>query len=948
MSQSSRRWIIRDAQGRIEGPFTTEKVLYKIGRGEFSGDESVAHYPDDKWIPISQDPQFYDRLLEVLAQSPRQAEDEDTHVFEFTQPEPILPKDPQPEPPQEPADLDVESEPRPDFNKTPVREPQIDEPPSSARRVKKKRRRERRPEDIELVDVRPEVLKLAIRRARLPLFVAVLGLSVAALFWVTTAPREERLHLVAPQKNIPQVATESLKGRVRQGANAFLRDTLDGYVRAQNDFVYIVERNNKDTEVMGLLCMTYMQLWPYAYQDSVDAKAITTVLQMASSQDPGGPHSSTCRAVDLIIRARFQEAKSLVESVLEQHANETNPPILFYFLKGDLLETANEHSSAVDYLRSVQQLWPQWQLPYVVEGRALTKVERYPEAARAYQKVLRAVPEHTPARIELGLLEYKYFHHADLGEKYLRQALDGEDAPKPVLSRGYFGLAEIALLKGDQKRALKMAQKSYSLNSSNAAAKNLIVQLGGVQKLRGLKIKGQQLMFEGQQFENEGDYHAAQAHYKAAFEEDPKNAMAAMKAAQCLWKLSFSTEAIDWLNKAIRADAKLIEAYVTLADYHAQRFNFVTAVRVLEQAKRVNPKSNEVFRGFAMVELRRGNPKGAVSFGKRALELYENDVETLIVLARASLAERDPKMAYNYAAKGIEIDVNNRQAQIVYAQALAALQGIDVGVSYFLRLVNNYPLVTDYRIALGKMLMADERYQQAEEIFRQITRLEDKPKEAYVELAKVLKARGEAGEALELLLKAAVLDPADAEPLYLAGLIYLEQKKPQDASVQFKRVLTINKLYPLVNYHLGRAALQMGDPKGALSYTELEKQANPNLPEAYLLAAEAYTVIQQYTLCAQEYMRAIKLQPQSAMTYVKLAICDRKAGQVDAAMAMLNVASNKENGLADIYKELGAIYELKGDLNHAIEAYQQYFALDPEAPDRQQIEDHIMSLQRGR
>ena len=67
----------------------------------------------------------------------------------------------------------------------------------------------------------------------------------------------------------------------------------------------------------------------------------------------------------------------------------------------------------------------------------------------------------------------------------------------------------------------------------------------------------------------------------------------------------------------------------------------------------------------------------------------------------------------------------------------------------------------------------------------------------------------------------------------------------------------------------------------------------------------------------------------------------------DAAMAMLNVAATKENGLADIYKEQGAIYELKGDVNHAIEAYNQYFVLNPDAADRPQIEGRISALQRG-
>ena len=42
----------------------------------------------------------------------------------------------------------------------------------------------------------------------------------------------------------------------------------------------------------------------------------------------------------------------------------------------------------------------------------------------------------------------------------------------------------------------------------------------------------------------------------------------------------------------------------------------------------------------------------------------------------------------------------------------------------------------------------------------------------------------ESPEALELLLKAAVLDPADAEPLYIAGLIYLDLRKPAEAAVQ--------------------------------------------------------------------------------------------------------------------------------------------------------------------
>jgi tetratricopeptide (TPR) repeat protein len=313
-------------------------------------------------------------------------------------------------------------------------------------------------------------------------------------------------------------------------------------------------------------------------------------------------HSATCRAVDLIVRARVQEAKSLVEAMLDARANEAQPAIIFYYLKGSLLESINEHSAAVGYLQSAEHSWPQWTLPYVMEASAQTKLEQYGEAANIYRRILQGNPAHTVARIELGILEYKYFNHLDLGERFLNQALESQGAPRTTLSRGYLGLAEIALKRGDQRKALRNAQTAFSLNSSNTVAKNMIVQLGGVDLFRKTPVKGQQLLLEGDQFFREGDFHAAQAHYKAAFDEDPRNAYAALKAAQCLWKLSFSTEAIDWLNRAIKADPSLMEAYVTMADYQAQRYNFLAATRILETAKHVNPKSYEVYRGFALVE----------------------------------------------------------------------------------------------------------------------------------------------------------------------------------------------------------------------------------------------------------------------------------------------------------------------------------------------------------
>ena len=55
-----------------------------------------------------------------------------------------------------------------------------------------------------------------------------------------------------------------------------------------------------------------------------------------------------------------------------------------------------------------------------------------------------------------------------------------------------------------------------------------------------------------------------------------------------------------------------------------------------------------------------------------------------------------------------------------------------------------------------------------------------------------------------------------------------------------------------------------------------------------------------------------------------------------------------ESGLPDIYKEQGAIYEVRGDTRAAVQAYNKYLALSPNAPDRKQIEALILSIGSGK
>lgn len=165
------------------------------------------------------------------------------------------------------------------------------------------------------------------------------------------------------------------------------------------------------------------------------------------------------------------------------------------------------------------------------------------------------------------------------------------------------------------------------------------------------------------------------------------------------------------------------------------------------------------------------------------------------------------------------------------------------------------------------------------------------------------------------------------------------------AQAQFSRVLKINKRFPKVYYNLGKAALESKDFPKALEMAQMEQHINPNIAESYLLAAEAYYRMGQYSSCASEYQKAIPKRPQTADIYINMARCYRLSGALESAVTILDQAAQKESGHPDIYKELGATFHMQGLLVEAYTAYERYLALAPNAPDRDDIERIMKELQ---
>ena len=447
----------------------------------------------------------------------------------------------------------------------------------------------------------------------------------------------------------------------------------------------------------------------------------------------------------------------------------------------------------------------------------------------------------------------------------------------------------------------------------------------------------------------------AQAQYKTAFEADPKSGISAMKAARCLWALNQSMDAIDWMKKAVAADPQLTAAAVFLAEYYARRFDFQSATQILAKTQRLQPNSYEVYRGLANVELIRNNFKGSVQYGTRALKLYESDLDTYLIMAKANLGLRDFQAAERFAARAIELDFNSTEAQSLFGKSQAGLRGVDAGATYLQSLINRYVIIKgkqipqaaiEYRVTLGDIYLSDQRNQPAEQAYQQALTFDPENKKALMGLAKSLQAQNKQAQSLEAFLRAAVLDPSDADPIYYSGQLYAEVGKPKEALKQFERVLKINSRFPRAHVALGQMYLRTGDSKTALDEALKEREINPGLRDSFILSAEAYFSMKQYSNCAAEYQQAAKGQ-RDASLLTKMARCYRLSGALDSAQSLLKQAQSIESGNPDVYKEQGAIFQMKGMADEAVAAYDTYLKLMPAASDRAEIERREQRVRSG-
>jgi len=990
----NRMWIIKDALDQVQGPYDTEEVLIQIKNGILTGDEMIASYPEGAWKQISTEPEFFDYMLAVLTGDDTLREKQKDHKddvndhtvplnedsnlpYELDEVEPIEPV----EGSHKEQERAVDERGRDDSkHKSEKIVPAVQHREAKGRSHLFEDRQAHSIDELRRLNEKSEQDK---KTTRLLYLIAVVALGLLLSFVLVDGKNEksERKYSFSLPEKTPKtsVSSNNKNKNLKKAIGLIKTDLTKNVIKAQKIFNAILSYEPRNKTSLLFLCNSYLRLWDFTGKTNSDLYVVSEISKRAYGIGSDGDVLYSCRMVEMILRNKIKEAEIAVDAFLNSEALSGQISFYLRFYKGYLLAQKKEYTFAASFLESSVKVEPQWIPSLLLLGEVYQKLNRSQESYNAFSRVLKISPQHPEAYFHLAILTIEVFGKTNQGMELFKKAVavsEGKLVDTKVKSKAYSTVAKVYLRNRRRAKAEEFAKIAFELDAANVSAKNILISTGAKADAASAD---KYVMAEAESLFKDEEWKAAAAVYEQAYSINPRNGLAALRISECYWRQSFVKDAIKWGELAVAADPRRLESYISLSNFLINQYRFVDAARVLMKAKSINRSSFEVFRGFAQIAYLRKNFQAAVKYARQALTVYSNDVESILILVKAYKSMDEIEKAYANARAAMEVSRSSFDLENIFVELLMKTQGFQAAQEYLNGRINASSGDLKYQVMLANMYYEDQKYLEASEVAARANELLDG--EMYAGLivyAKSMGALGKLGVALDFYQRAFLLKPINAEPLFLSGVMLIENRKPKLAMEQFQRVKRANENYPELDYQWAVAKKQLAIKERskefaleAIEFSKSELSKNPAHYQSHLLIAEAYYLLGElvraktqkiaqqdesyslsysemvswYKLCAKSYKQAIDLTGGlGGEVFIDMAKCYRLSGALDQASASAVRAEELDKTNPRIWMEIGQIYEQQGNTRASLKAYENFLLVFPNAPNKKEVENRINRL----
>ena len=529
----------------------------------------------------------------------------------------------------------------------------------------------------------------------------------------------------------------------------------------------------------------------------------------------------------------------------------------------------------------------------------------YGKARELSQQILKSAPEHVPTLVLAGGVELQEKHYAT-AESMLQRAV---------------GLAP------QHNGARTLLARSYLASGQAARAVDVMQPLLG----RNTRIDAATLMLAGEAYFANGDIKQSAQYFEAASQSQSQKSLAQVRLGQIALATGDVEGGIRRLEAVSGDPAAPIQADMALIAGYMRKGDSGRALAVAQGLVKKEPKNPLAYQVLGSVQLARKEYRDSRAAYTKALELNPQLLPAAAGLARLDLAENKPADARGRFDALIAKDPKNDLAYLALADVLGATKAPPTEIIAVLqRAVTARPDSVAARVALVNA------YLQAKDARAALNAAQDagaggtRDPRLLDALGRAQWAAGESNQAIESFNRLAALEPQSTVPLLRLAAVYVSQKEIDKAIEALLRAQRIAPADPGVARDLVLGYLMKGKSEEALKQARALQVAAPRNPAGFVLEGDVYAASKQWGPAERAYRDGLKIDPNSTALAIKLhgvLTGAAKASEADA-WARRWLSSHADDAVFRTYVAEQALRTR--DLKSAVTHYQALIALQPD------------------
>jgi tetratricopeptide (TPR) repeat protein len=215
----------------------------------------------------------------------------------------------------------------------------------------------------------------------------------------------------------------------------------------------------------------------------------------------------------------------------------------------------------------------------------------------------------------------------------------------------------------------------------------------------------------------------------------------------------------------------------------------------------------------------------------------------------------------------------------------------------------------------------------------------------YFYLGKSLFETGDDQGALQAFGKGVELKPEMHWAHFFLGNVHLRGEQYKEAAEEFEKEAAMQPDADKVWFQLGKAYSLGGDDDKAIAAFEKANAIDPTKSDSYMELAAIYEKRKDKAKAEEMYQKVIAVDPGNAATvFYNLGVHAWNENKDKEAAQAFKKSLELDPKYAPAHKELARVLTRMQDFPGAVEHYQEYLKLNPQAPDAKEIKDTIALL----